>query len=63
MGKGHTLGRHFRSPDIACKNASGLFIRGVLIAGSLTMAQAVRIEPALIVAHEQMDIPLVWVKS
>lgn len=63
MGKGHTIGRHFKPLDIACKNASGLFIRDVLIAGSLTMAQAVRIEPPLIVAHEQMDIALVWARS
>jgi len=35
--------------------ASGLFKRNVLVAGTLTSAQMIRIEPALIVSREQMD--------
>ncbi len=54
-GKGLLIGMHFNSPEIGYKVASGLFKRGVLVAGTLTSAQTIRIEPPLVVMQEQMD--------
>ena len=54
-GKGLLIGMHFNSPEIGYKVASGLFKRGVLVAGTLTSAQTIRVEPPLIVTQEQMD--------
>ncbi len=55
-GKGLLIGMHFNSAEIGYKVASGLFKRGVLVAGTLTSAQTVRVEPPLIVTQEQMDV-------
>ena len=49
---------HFKSPEIGYEVAAGLFKRGVLVAGTLTSAQTVRIEPPLIISNQQMDILL-----
>lgn len=57
-GKGLLIGMHFKNPEIGYKVASGLFKRGVLVAGTLTSAQTIRIEPPLVVTYEQMDILL-----
>jgi len=57
-GKGLLIGMHFRSPQIGYKVASGLFKRSVLVAGTLTSAQTIRIEPPLIVSIEQLDLAL-----
>jgi putrescine aminotransferase len=57
-GKGLLIGMHFASPQIGYKVASGLFKRGVLVSGSLTSAQTIRIEPPLIVSMEQLDTAL-----
>jgi putrescine aminotransferase len=54
-GKGLLIGMHFKTPEIGFKVASGLFRRGVLVAGTLTSAQTIRIEPPLIISQEQMD--------
>jgi putrescine aminotransferase len=54
-GKGLLIGMHFRNPEIGYKVASGLFKRNVVVAGTLTSAQTIRIEPPLIVTQEQMD--------
>jgi putrescine aminotransferase len=54
-GKGLLIGTHFKSPEIGYKVASGLFKRGVLVAGSLTSAQTIRLEPPLIVSYEQIN--------
>jgi putrescine aminotransferase len=35
--------------------AAGLFKRGVLVAGTLTSAQTVRIEPPLVITQAQID--------
>jgi putrescine aminotransferase len=35
-----------------------LFKRGVLVAGTLTSAQTVRIEPPLVITYEQIDTVL-----
>jgi putrescine aminotransferase len=38
--------------------AAGLFKRGILVAGTLTSAQTIRIEPPLIITKEQLDVLL-----
>lgn len=55
-GKGLLIGMHFKTPEIGYKVASGLFKRNVLVAGTLTSAQTIRIEPSLVVTKEQMDM-------
>ncbi|MCZ2127282.1 MAG: aminotransferase class III-fold pyridoxal phosphate-dependent enzyme [Anaerolineales bacterium] len=54
-GKGLLIGMHFKNPETGYKVASGLFKRQVLVAGTLTSAQTVRIEPPLVVTYPQMD--------
>ncbi|MFN8414634.1 MAG: aminotransferase class III-fold pyridoxal phosphate-dependent enzyme [Anaerolineales bacterium] len=54
-GKGLLIGMHFQTPEIGYKVASGLFKRNVLVAGTLTSAQTIRIEPPLVVTQSQMD--------
>jgi putrescine aminotransferase len=49
---------HFKNPETGYKVASGLFKRNVLVAGTLTSAQTIRIEPPLVVSQEQMDMLL-----
>jgi putrescine aminotransferase len=46
-GKGLLIGMEFPVPEIGWKVASGLFKRGVLVAGTYSRAQVIRIEPAL----------------
>ncbi len=57
-GKGLLIGMHFKSPEIGYKVAAGLFQRNVLVAGTLTSAQTIRIEPPLIISLEQLDVLL-----
>jgi putrescine aminotransferase len=57
-GKGLLIGMHFKTAEIGYKVASGLFKRNVLVAGTLTNAQTIRIEPPLIVTREQMNMLL-----
>jgi len=54
-GKGLLVGMHFKSPEIGYKVAAGLFQRNILVAGTLTSAQTIRIEPPLIISYEQLD--------
>lgn len=55
-GKGLLIGMHFKTPEIGYKVAAGLFKRNVVVAGTLTSAQAIRVEPPLIVTQEQIDV-------
>ena len=57
-GKGLLIGMHFKSPEIGYKVAAGLFQRGVLVSGTLTSAQTIRMEPPLIISLEQLDLAL-----
>ncbi len=57
-GKGLLIGMHFKTAELGYKVASGLFKRNVLVAGTLTSAQTIRIEPPLVVTKEQMDMLL-----
>jgi putrescine aminotransferase len=57
-GKGLLIGMHFKTPEIGYKVASGLFKRNLLVAGTLTSAQTIRVEPPLVVTQQQMDVLL-----
>jgi putrescine aminotransferase len=57
-GKGLLIGQHFHNPDVGYKVAAGLFKRGVLVAGTLTSAQTIRIEPPLVITYDQIDAVL-----
>jgi putrescine aminotransferase len=57
-GKGLLIGQHFHTPEIGGQVAAGLFKRGVLVSGTLTNAQSIRIEPPLVITQEEMDMGL-----
>ena len=57
-GKGLLIGQHFHEPEVGYKVAAGLFKRGVLVAGTLTSAHTIRIEPPLVITYEQIDAVL-----
>jgi putrescine aminotransferase len=57
-GRGLLIGMHFKDAAVGYKVAAGLFKRGVLVAGTLTSAHTVRIEPPLIITFEQIDAVL-----
>lgn len=54
-GKGLLIGQHFHNPETGYKVAAGLFKRGVLVAGTLTSAHTIRIEPPLIITYDQIN--------
>lgn len=54
-GRGLLIGQHFHTPEIGYKVAAELFKRGVLVAGTLTSAHTIRIEPALTIEQEIID--------
>lgn len=54
-GKGLLVAMHFHSPDIGYRVAAELFKRRVLVAGTLTNAQTIRIEPPLVIEYAQID--------
>ena len=49
------IGQHFLTPEIGYQVAAGLFKRGVLVAGTLTSAHTIRIEPPILITYEQID--------
>ena len=57
-GRGLLIGQHFIDPEVGYKVAAGLFKRGVLVAGTLTSAHTIRIEPPLVITYEQIDAVL-----
>jgi putrescine aminotransferase len=54
-GRGLLIGQHFQTPEIGYQVAAGLFKRGVLVAGTLTSAHTIRIEPPILITYEQID--------
>jgi len=54
-GKGLLIGQHFHDAETGYKVAAGLFHRGVLISGTLTNAQTIRIEPPLVIEYDEID--------
>ena len=57
-GKGLLIGMHFKTPEVGYKVAAELFKRGVLVAGTLTSAKTIRVEPPLIISMEQLNMVL-----
>jgi putrescine aminotransferase len=57
-GRGLLIGMHFHDAEVGYKIAAGLFKRGVLVAGTLTSAHTIRIEPPLIISYDQLDAVL-----
>jgi putrescine aminotransferase len=55
---GLLLGQHFHDARTGYRVAAGLFQRGVLVAGTLTNAQTIRIEPPLCIEYPQIDAVL-----
>ncbi len=54
-GRGLLIGQHFQTPEIGYQIAAGMFKRGVLVAGTLTSAHTIRIEPPLVITYDQID--------
>jgi putrescine aminotransferase len=54
-GLGLMLGQHFQNAEVGYRVAAGLFRRNVLVAGTLTNAHTIRIEPPLIISRQQID--------
>ena len=54
-GKGLLIAMHFCDPETGYQVAAELFKRNVLVAGTLTNAQTIRIEPPLVITYEQID--------
>lgn len=54
-GRGLLIGMHFHNAEVGYKVAAGLFKRGVLVAGTLTNSQTIRIEPPLVITYEQIN--------
>jgi putrescine aminotransferase len=54
-GKGLLLGLEFMNTEIGYRVVSGLFRRGILVAGTLTNSRVVRIEPALNIPEGLLD--------
>jgi len=54
-GKGLMLGQHFHNTELGYKVAAGLFRRNVLVAGTLTNAHTIRVEPPLVITRQQID--------
>ena len=54
-GKGLLIGQHFQTPEIGGQVAGAMFKRGVLVSGTLTNAQSIRIEPPLVITYDEID--------
>ena len=54
-GRGLLLGIEFANTELGYKVVSGLFRRGVLVAGTLTNSKVVRIEPALNIPDKLLE--------
>ncbi|HXU12650.1 MAG TPA: putrescine aminotransferase, partial [Candidatus Binatia bacterium] len=54
-GKGLLIGVEFDTTEIGYAVASGLFRRGVLVAGTLLNAKTLRFEPALSIPKKLID--------
>jgi putrescine aminotransferase len=54
-GKGLLIGQHFQTNAIGFQVASGLFKRRVLVSGTLSSANTIRIEPPLVIAYQEID--------
>lgn len=57
-GLGLLIGMDFASDEIGYQIASGLFRRGVLVAGTLISSKTIRIEPALNISYDYLNTVL-----
>jgi putrescine aminotransferase len=57
-GRGLLIGIHFHTPEVGYRVAAGLFKRGVLVAGTLTSAITIRIEPPIVITKDQINTVL-----
>jgi len=57
-GLGLLIGMDFVTDEIGYRVASGLFKRGVLVAGTLISSKTIRIEPALNISYDQLHVVL-----
>ncbi|MDC0612019.1 putrescine aminotransferase [Vibrio sp.] len=58
-GRGLLLGMVFKNDEVGFEVVSGLFKRGILIAGTLNNSEVVRVEPALNISYDLIDTFLV----
>jgi putrescine aminotransferase len=54
-GRGLLIGMHFHDSQVGYKVSAGLFKRGVLVGGTLTNAQSIRIEPPIVIEQHEID--------
>jgi putrescine aminotransferase len=54
-GKGLLIGMEFTSNEKGYAVASGLFKRGVLVAGTMINSKTIRVEPPLTISREMID--------
>lgn len=54
-GRGLLIGMHFHNSEVGYKVSAGLFKRGVLVGGTLTNAQSIRIEPPIVIEQHEID--------
>ena len=54
-GRGLLIGMHFHDSEVGYKVSAGLFKRGVLVGGTLTNAQSIRIEPPIVIEQYEID--------
>jgi 4-aminobutyrate aminotransferase-like enzyme len=52
---------HFQDAQLGYRVAAGLFHRGVLVAGTLTSAQTIRIEPPLVISVSNRLATPCWI--
>ncbi len=62
-GRGLLMGMEFVSDEAGFEVAKGLFSNRILVAGTMTNAQTIRIEPPLNITYEQLDRVLVILKE
>ena len=57
-GLGLLIGMDFVTDEFGYRIAAGLFKRGVLVAGTLLSSKTIRVEPALTIKREEIDVVL-----
>jgi putrescine aminotransferase len=55
-GQGLMIGIEFHKDEIGYEVSKGMFDRGILVAGTLINSKTIRIEPALTIGYEEVDM-------
>jgi putrescine aminotransferase len=50
------IGIEFHKDEIGYEVSKGMFDRGILVAGTLINSKTIRIEPALTIGYEEVDM-------